>query len=137
MRYIFGHGPSTHRHEFATPAAAISYLHHELPDQRAFRYRTTYTQRDVDSIIFSFRGLLLAELVVGDVQRPQPDDLAAYAKTKTVYLIDEIRHFADQTLRASAFGLINYQFGKVVSDDVYADILTRTGGFSEIRKRQP
>ena len=135
MRYIFGHGPSMYRHEFTTPAAAMSYLHQELPDQRAFRYRTTYTQRDVDSIIFAFRGLLLAELVVGDVQRPAPDDLAAYAKTKTVYLIDEIRHFADQTLRASAFGLIHYQSGKVVLDAVYADMLARTGGFSETRKR--
>ncbi len=137
MRYIFGHGRSFQRDEFANKHSAINYLLHELPDERAFRYRTTYAQRDVDAILFSFRGELLAELVVADVQSPQPEDITAYAKTKTVYLIDEIRLFANPTLRAADFGLTNYQYGKVVADAVYEQIIASTGGFSQIRKRHP
>ncbi len=136
MRYIFGHGPSKDRNEFANQERAIDYLRHELPDQRAFRYRTTYQHRNVDSILFAFGGILLAELIVADIENPSDDDIAAYAKTKSVYVIDEIRHFANQTVRAADVGLTNYQFGKVVPDDVYTQIVARTGGFSDVRKRQ-
>ncbi len=136
MRYIFGHGPSNERNEFANQERAIDYLRHELPNQREFRYRTTYQHRNVGSILFAFGGILLAELIVADIENPSDDDIAAYAKTKSVYVIDEIRHFANTSVRAADVGLTNYQFGKVVPDDVYAQILASAGGFGEIRKRQ-
>lgn len=135
MRYIFGHSKSSHRDEFATKATAIEYLQQELPNQRAFRYRTTYMQRNVDRILFSFEGELLAELIVADVQRPSEADLTEYSKTRTVYLIDEINIFANQSLRPRDFDIRSSQFGTSVPDAVYEKIIASAEGFTESIKR--
>ncbi len=136
MRYIFGHSLSKDRNEFATKDTALEYLRRDLPNERAFRYRTTYSQRNVDRIIFSFNGEFLAELLVGDVQQPTETDLAAYSKTRTVYIISEIHIFANQSLRGRDFDLRASQFGTPVPDNVYEKIIAAAGGFAEIIKRQ-
>lgn len=135
MRYIFGHKSSSEPGEFFTKDDALDFLHHGLPDQQAFRYRSTRSHRNIDSILFSFEGELLAELVIAEVQKPQPDDEAAYSKARTVYLLDEIRYFANDSLRAFDFGIHIIPHGIEVPDEVYDQIIARAGGFSEIRKR--
>lgn len=136
MRYIFGHPSSTEKGEFETKEDALNFLHHGLPDGQAFRYRSTRVHYDMESILFSFEGILLAELVITETQKPQQADLEAYKKAKIVYLLDEIRYFADDSLSAYSFGLRVNPFRTKVPDEIYAQIIARTGGFAEIRKRQ-
>jgi hypothetical protein len=53
MKWIFGHSPSSERGEFETKDQALDYLRSDLPEQK-YRYLTTYTKHQVESIIFSF-----------------------------------------------------------------------------------
>lgn len=135
MHYIFSHRSSDRSDEFATKDAALEYLRHELPNQRAFRYRTTYRLRSIDSILFLFGGDFLAELVVAEVQEPTETDHAEYTKTRRVYLIDEIRIFANQSLRAEDFDLRGANIPVRVPDEVYQTIVA-TAGVAETIKRQ-
>lgn len=131
MRYIFGHKPSTEPGEFVDKPAALDFLHYGLPDGQAFRYRSTRSQRTIESIIFSFGGNLLAELVIAKVQKPQSDDLASYSKARKVYLIDEIRFFTDDSLFVSDFDLTPSQWGIKVPDEIYAQIIARRWLFGD------
>src|SRR5258706_12855421 len=96
-RFIFGHSPSATRNKFKTKDQAVAYLRRGLPQQENFRYGTTYNIHQVDSIIFSFDGELLAELVVANDETPTAQDKRYYSKTRNVYLISEIRIFSDRT----------------------------------------
>jgi hypothetical protein len=73
MRNIYGHATSTEPGEFPDKAAALEYLRYRLPFFHSGEYRTTYTH-DVDAIIFSFDGELLAELVVGGIRDATAED---------------------------------------------------------------
>jgi hypothetical protein len=131
-KYIFGHSISKEPGEFENAAAALEYFRSWLPTSGNFRYRTTYTVRDVQSIILSFNGNLLAELAVASVTDPTDKDRTEYRKTRKVYHISEIRIFADQNVKASDVGLTGIQFGnRAVSSEVYRQILDRVGGFEE------
>jgi len=136
MKYIFGHRPSMDPTEFSTLDRALNYLRNELPNQEAFRYRTTYNLRQVDSIIFSFDGELLAELVVGGETSPTDQDEKDYSKARKVYLIDEVRIFRERTRRAADFGLTPSQFGTKVPEEAYAQLIEKVGGFEQIIKKQ-
>ncbi|MBA3946278.1 MAG: hypothetical protein H0X37_17150 [Herpetosiphonaceae bacterium] len=127
MIYIFGHSPSSNPGEFATKAHALDYLRHELPQTNHFRYRMTININNLNSILFAFDGVLLAELVSQDKFKPSPEDVKEYPKARATYLIDEIRIFQDKNLRASDMGLTRYQFGREVPQDVYERILEKVG----------
>ena len=126
MKYIFGHRPSPDRTEFSSNDRALNYLRNTLPNEQSFRYRTTYTQ-EADSIIFSFGGELLAELVVQATEKPSDQDIQEYGKARKVYRISKIRIFRDRTLRAGNFGLKHSQHGTQVPENIYAQIVARAG----------
>lgn len=134
MRYIFGHRSDPD--DIETKEDALHYLSKGLPEEERFRYRSTYNVKQLDSIIFSFDGELLGELVVGDVLAPTDEDTQLFNKTRAVYLIDEIRLFRVNTFRTSDFDLVHSQYGTKVPDDVYAEILRRVGGFEQVIKNQ-
>ena len=131
MKWIFGHSSSDDRSEFKTKEQALAYLRNGLP-QQDFRYLTTYARQQVDSIIFSFAGELLAELVVENEERPTPQDKQHYRKTKKVYRIREIRIFKNDTRRGSEFGLSRIHYGLQVSDTIYKQIIKNVGGYEKI-----
>ncbi len=128
MIYIYGHAPSDHREEFKNKAAALRYLREWLPKDNAFRYRTTFN-KNVDIIIFSFGGELLAELVVDQIIPPTKEDAALYAKVKKTYLIQEIRIFKNKTFRTKDFPLKHSRFGTKVPPAVYDQIIEAVDGF--------
>ena len=125
-RYIFGNP------DLETKKNAIEYLRHYLWDKSDWRYRHTINHNEVNSIIFSFNGELLAELVVECTEDPTDEDLDKWPKTRKVYIIREIRIFRKKTIRASNVGLTNMQFGKKVSDNQYERIIKKVAGFKAI-----
>ena len=128
MRFIFGNTKTA----FETKTDAIEYLRLGLQNENHWRYRHSVARNDAESIIFSYEGELLAELVVEDTVNPTADDLRDWDIAKKVYLIREIRMFRDNTVKAADVGLINIQFGKDVSDGIYNIIINAVGGFGEI-----
>lgn len=133
MIYVYGHSSSSDLTEFATKDAALAYLRHGLGWQ-GFRYRTT-RRNHANSIIFSFNGELLAELVVSHEEQPTDHDLQDYQKAKKVYVISEVRLFRNTTFRVKDFGLKPSQFGVRVPEDVYAQIIEKVEGFEEPIRR--
>ena len=125
-RYIFGN-PDLETRNFA-----IKYLGYYLWNTNDWRYRHTVNHQEVDSIIFSFKGELIAELVVESSEDPNADDIDKWPKTRKVFIIKEIRLFRKARVRASDVGLTNYQFGKNVSDKIYDKIIKKVGGFKAI-----
>ncbi len=124
MRYIYGHPPGG---EFATKADALKYLQHQLPFVQHGEYRSSRSHRGVHSIIFSFGGELLAELVICG-ERDATKEESAYA---TVYRVTEIRFFRRET-RWKETGLPRAQESMEMPDDKYEDLKTRANGFEWI-----
>lgn len=135
MKFIFGHPPSSRPGFFATKDLAIKYLLEDLPTEESFRYRTTYTRKDVSNVIFSFGGELLGELIISGGTAPNEQDTKAFPELKKVYLVEEIRVFNNRTLRAGDFGLTPNHFGTELKDATYEKIIFSVNGFEKVIKR--
>lgn len=137
MIYIYGHAPSDHPEEFGDKDMALQYLREWLPKDNHFRYRTTYNVSQIDSIIFSFGGELLGELVVDYGMPPTNDDRKRYDKAKRVYIIREIRLFNNKSFRIKDFGLTYAQSGLKISEEIYYQIIETVGGFEQPLLKKP
>jgi hypothetical protein len=134
MIYIYGHSPSSHPNELDDKEMVLKYLTEWLPDH--FHYRTTYNITQVESIIFSFQGELIAELVVDRVIPPTAKDLERYDKARKVCLIKEIRLFKDKSYRIKDFPTLKQaQHGTKVPEEVYREIIEAVGDFERIIRR--
>lgn len=125
-RHVFGH-PA-----FESKEDALEYLRTGLRDDNGMRYRHNLCRNEVDSIIFSYEGELLGELVVENAVAPSNEDKENWPPTKKVYIIREIRIFRDGPVRAADFGLTGLQFGKRITDSMYTRILKAANGFDVV-----
>ena len=133
LRDIYGHPPSSQPGEFRDRDAALEYLQHTLPFVQGGEYRSSRAHSGLHSIIFSFDGELLAELIVAGDRPAGPSDKQAYAKARTVYLIAEIRIFRDGTKKVADIGLSHGgQDHTDVPDAAYDALKQQAAGFEWI-----
>ena len=130
------------RHAFPNPAEfdstpeCVTYLLYLMEDQatnsygNSGRYRHVLKRDEVDSILFVYDGCFIGEILIARWESPAEADVADFAPVQRVYLAKEPpRLFRNLEVRAADFDLWPLQYGKPVSDEVYAEILKRTGGF--------
>ncbi len=131
-RYIF---PNPDFSEFGDTQGCVTYLLYLMEDQTVNEYGNSGRYRHAlaiycDSILFVYNGCFIGEILVDDVVDPNAHDISVWPKTAKVYLAKEQpRLFRDLEVRAADVGLKQIRYGKRVSDEVYAEISKRTGGF--------
>ena len=104
--YIFGHSDDI----FPNIAAFENYLRNDLINHGRYLYQQS---RNTDTIVLSFKGLILGELSVVGREEPTPDDEGYRA----VYIIREIQIY-EKPVRAADHDLKQYQLGMLLGIDL-------------------
>ena len=125
--WIFGHSPSDEHEKFKTESEILEWMKEGLFEKEDHRYRYTQIRKDVSTIVVSFDGKVLGYFNVKDSIEPSKDDINQFSRSKWVYLIDHSNVFRIQN-KASVFGIIDYQFGKQISEQTFEDIKSKGGG---------
>ena len=134
-RYAF---PNPHFKDYGGVVGCVTYLLYLMEDQstnshgNSGRYRHSKAINEVDSILFVYSGCFIGEILVHEAVAPNKYDVEMWplCKDGRVYLAKEQPSiFRELEVRAADFELWPIQFGKRVSDEVYADIIKRAGEF--------
>lgn len=132
--YIFGHSDK----EFKRGWEDIEqWLREELVEEGRYRY---IQKRNTDIILLSFKGLVKGELKVACQDEPTPDEIENYRREykkipTTVYIIREIQIY-ENPVRAAEFGIIQYQFGKLIELDIYDKMRSHAGNIITLKVKQ-
>jgi len=107
----------------------IDYIKTDIFESNHGRYR--YAQKkDADVIVLSREGVAYGHFDIASKEPPTDDDLAEFPPVKCVYIVNKSTLYANP-VRLSEVGISGIQFGKVLSEDTFRQILDRAGHIDE------
>lgn len=126
--FVFGHGDKSAK-GFPTEPAIVDYLEGGIFREEEGRYRHTL-KRQADLIVLARDGWAYGHFEVESTEAPTQADRAAYPPAKQVYLIRRSVRY-DQRVRMADIGVLNYRFGKRITEREFDGILNAAGGIEE------
>ncbi len=128
---VYGHGDKS-TSGFETPEALIEYLEGGIFLDEDGRYRYSQT-KSADVILLSREGLAFGHIETDEAVPPTQADREAYGPVKKVYLVRKSVRYGNQ-VRLSSLGISNYQFGKYIDEDQFAEVLRLAGTTSNFTR---